>query len=70
MKMNDLVTFTNDKSRYAKWFFGQLAIAESVTQSIKTGDWHCRVRWLQPVKYFDRYATVSDFNTKNFEVHK
>ena len=68
MNVGDLVMF-NDEGTYAKWFFGQFAIAVSVTQSTETGDWHCRVRWLNPVKYHDRYTTSSDFSVDKFKVY-
>jgi len=64
MKVNDLVMFTNEESRYAQWFFGQLATVEKTTYPKLS----CRVRWLVPVRYFDRYATVSDFSQCNFTV--
>jgi hypothetical protein len=67
MKIGDLVMF-NDEGRYAKWFYGRLAIAESVSQSKTSGKWHCRVKWLEPVKYHDRHTTVSDFAVSHFEV--
>jgi len=66
MKVGDLVMFT-DEGTYAKWFFGQFAVAESVSQS-KSGDWHCRVRWMQPVLYYGRYTSVSDFGVDRFKV--
>ena len=66
MKIGDLVMFV-DEGTYAKWFYGQLAIAESVSKN-KSGNWHCRVRWLNPVKYHDRYTTISDFGCERFEV--
>jgi hypothetical protein len=66
MKVGDLVMFV-DKGTYAKWFFGQLAVAKSVSQNTR-GAWHCRVAWLQPVKYHDSYTTVSDFRVDKFEV--
>ena len=69
MKAGDLVMFTDDKGTYARWFYGQFAIAESVSQNLNTGDWHCRVRWLQPVLYHSSYASVSDFGVNKFEVY-
>ena len=66
MKVGDLVMFT-DKGRYAKWFFGQLGEVQSCGYS-SNGKLHCRVKWLQPVKYFDGFATVSDFGADKFEV--
>ena len=67
MKVGDMVMFVDD-GRYAKWFFGQLATVIHYTPS--RGDIHgtCRVRWLQPVKYHDGYATVSDFSVGHFHV--
>ena len=67
MKIGDLVMFMNAESNYAKWFFGRLAVVESVSNIASTlkpnkETVHCRVKWLKPVKYFDKYATVSDFH--------
>ncbi len=66
MKENDLVMFT-DEGTYAKWFYGNLAIVQRVSYN-KKGELHCRVKWLQPVPYFDRHATVSDFAADKFTV--
>ena len=65
MKIGDLVMFNDVKSRYANWFFGKFAVVEEASPKSKT----CRVRWLKPVKYYDRLATVSDFGWDNFEVY-
>ena len=67
MKKGDSVMFV-DRGTYAKWFFGQLATVESVRQNDDTGVWHCRVRWLQPVRYHGRTTTVSHFSVDRFEV--
>ena len=67
MKVGDLVTFI-DEGKYAKWFFGQLAVVERCSNNAH-GIKHCRVRWLQPVKYHDRWTPVSDFQADKFEVH-
>jgi|TARA_R110001592_G_scaffold120430_1_gene324633 hypothetical protein len=67
VKVGDLVMFSSHTSRYAKWFFGKLAVVQSVSYS-GDGKLHCRVKWLQPVKYFDTFATISDFAADNFEV--
>ena len=69
MKKGDLVMFNNTESGYARWFYGQFGIVESYTSLAKDGKKHCRVRWLQPVKYFDRFSTYSDFTADNFEVY-
>ena len=67
MKVGDLVMFNNAESRYAKWFYGQFGIVENYSQT-KHGR-YCRVTWLHPVKYFDRFSTYSDFDPKNYEVY-
>ena len=66
MKAGDLVMFV-DKGRYSRWFFGQFAVIESYTEKGSDGKAHCRVRWLNPVKYFDRFTTLSDFSADCFE---
>jgi len=66
MKVGDVVMFTNS-GRYARWFFGRLATVENYTHK-KDGRSSCRVRWLEPVKYHDREATVSDFSADMFTV--
>lgn len=66
MKIGDLVMFTDDGT-YAKWFYGQMGIVES-TNYAKDGKLHCRVSWLNPVKYFDRFTTTSDFAADKFQV--
>ena len=63
MKVGDLVMFI-DEGTYAKWFFGQMGICESSKPEKKA----CRVRWLQPVKYFNRYTSCSDFGWDKFEI--
>ena len=67
MKVGDIVMWTNAKSSYAKWFFGRLAEVKSVSYT-SAGKLHCRVKWLEPVKYFDKFTTISDFGAKNFGV--
>jgi len=66
MKVGDLVMFI-DEGTYAKWFYGQMAVVKSCSYS-KDGNLHCRVNWLQPVRYHDRFATVSDFGADKFQV--
>ena len=68
MKVGDLVMFNNTESRYAKWFYGQMGIVKSCNYA-QSGKLHCRVSWLKPVKYFDRFSTYSDFSASNFEVY-
>ena len=69
MKVDDVVIFTNIESTYAKWFYGQIGLVENYSTK-PDGSASCRVRWLQPVKYFKTHSTVSDFSASNFEVHK
>ena len=68
MKEGDLVMFI-DEGRYAKWFYGQLGIVDSCSYT-KEGKLHCRVSWLQPVKYFESMTLTSDFPADNFKVCK
>ena len=65
MKVGDKVMFKMEGS-YAKWFGGHLAIVTSYKPKGSDGKAHCRVRWLQPVRYFDKYATISDFSADKF----
>tara|TARA_B100000900_G_C20278945_1_gene593231 strand:+ start:355 stop:570 length:216 start_codon:yes stop_codon:yes gene_type:complete len=67
MKVGDIVIWNNSESSYAKWFYGRIAEVQSVGYS-SSGNLHCRVRWLEPVKYFNTFAKISDFNSKNFGV--
>jgi len=63
MKVGDLVRFT-DKGTYSKWFYCRYAKIESVSKCKA----HLRVRWIFPVKYYDRWTTISDFGADKFEV--
>jgi len=67
MKTGDLVMFTDD-GRYAKWFFGKFAEVMHYTPIGCDGKAHCRVKWLDPVKYHDSHTTVSDFSADKFQV--
>ena len=67
MKVGDLVMFV-DNGTYAKWFYGQLGIVENFTPVGSDGKSHCRVAWLNPVKYFDKFTTTSDFSADKFQV--
>ena len=62
MKVGDLVMF-KPEGRYAAWFGGKMAIIESVSNHSTP---HVAVRWLQPVKYFDSWATISHFALDRF----
>ena len=66
MKIGDLVMFV-DNGTYAKWFWGQLAVVERVSQA-SDGNWHCRVNWIQPVNYHGRTTSFSDFRVNKFKV--
>ena len=63
MKTGDLVQFIDGKGRYAPWFYSQMG---EVVRMSKNG--YCRVRWLNPVRYHESYAAVSDFKTDKFEI--
>ena len=65
MKIGDIVMFT-DTGNYAKYFFGQFAEVTSSSISKTSGEKHVRVKWQTPVKYHNRYATVSDFSASKF----
>lgn len=67
MKVGDVVTFV-DGGMYAKWFFGKIAVVENVSINSK-GEKHCRVKWIVPVRYHDRWTDFSDFKADNFEVY-
>ena len=62
MKVGDTVMFTNENSRYAKWFYSQIGVIKSMNEK-KT---HCSVEWCFPVKYFDKYTTSSSFKLSDF----
>ena len=75
MKVGDLVMFNNIESKYAKWFYGQFGIVKACGYPDSDGDddqlkgpQYCRIVWLQPVRYFGRTATYSDFSVSEFEV--
>jgi len=68
MKIGDVVMFV-DQGIYAKWFYGRMAVVESC-RIRDDGQAFCRVRWLQPVPYFDKQTTVSSFNVNKFETFK
>ena len=63
--VGDLVMFDPEGGNYAKWFGGQMAVIESVSYA-SDGRLHFRVRWLHPVKYFSKMATISDFSADKF----
>ena len=66
MKIGDIVMFV-DQGKYAKWFYGQLGRVESINYDA-SGKLHCRVSWLQPIKYFNNMTLVSDFAVDKFKV--
>jgi len=67
MQVGDLVMFI-DEGTYAKWFYGQMGVVKHYTPVGSDGKAHCRVSWLNPVKYFHRYTSVSNFSADKFEV--
>lgn len=62
MKIGDLVQFSDHQDRYAKWFYSHMGEVISVTNG------HCRVKWLQPVLYYNNMTAISDFAVERFEV--
>ena len=68
MITGDLVMF-KPEGEYGKWFGGKMAIVTHMSFG-SDGKNHCRVKWLNPVKYFEGYATVSDFSCDKFEIIK
>jgi len=70
MKKGDVVMFT-DTGTYAKWFLGQIAVVENYTKpKDPTKKPSCRVRWVQPVPYFGKFSTISDFSADKFSLFK
>lgn len=68
MKVGDAVMFTNQNSRYAKWFLGQIGEIQSYGYD-SFGCLHLSIKWMQPIEYFNEFATISNFAAKNFEVY-
>jgi hypothetical protein len=66
VKIGDIVMF-KPEGRYAKWFGGRLGVVEITTYN-KAGDLYFRVRWLEPVQYFDGFAPISSFSADKFVV--
>ena len=67
MKTGDLVMFI-DEGRYAKWFFGKFAEVLHYTPVGHDGKAHCRVKWINPVKYYNGESIISDFSADKFEI--
>ena len=65
MKVGDTVMFIGE-GRYARWFFGRFAIVENYTVRERDGKAHCRVRWVEPVKYHDGLTSISNFSVDKF----
>ena len=65
MKVGDIVIFTC-KGRYAKWFFGKIGEVLKVSVN-KENDEYVRVRWFQPVEYFDSHTEFSSFRSDKFQ---
>ena len=66
MKPGDVVMFTDEECRYARWFLGQVAVIVHYTHVGQDGNSHCRVQWMNPVPYHDSKATISDFRADKF----
>jgi len=78
MKVGDLVMYVAD-DRYAQWFFGKIGVVESLSTKHDghhlgweddTSGEYCRVQWVEPVAYYNRHTTYSDFAATKFEVIK
>jgi hypothetical protein len=66
VKIGDVVMFV-DEGRYARWFFGQMATVTHCSRN-SSGESHCRVKWMQPVPYHGKVATISDFAADKFQM--
>ena len=67
MEAGDLVRFI-DKGTYARWFRGKVGLVTSYIVKGSDGKPHCRVQWLNPVKYHNGWTRSSDFAASRFEV--
>jgi len=67
MKVGDLVRYT-DKGTYTQWFHGKMGLVTSYVAKGSDGKPHCRVQWLNPVKYYGHWTRSSDFPASRFEV--
>jgi len=65
-KVGDIVMF-KPTGKYGKWFGGKLGTIERISYS-KNGKLYFRVRWLEPVKYYDEYTPWSEFQADRFEI--
>ena len=67
MKIGDVVMFINE-GVYARWFYGKIGVVKNYTPVGSDGNSHCRIEWMQPVKYHQSFTKVSDFRADYFEV--
>jgi hypothetical protein len=67
INVGDAVMF-KPAGTYAKWFGGHIGFIESISYG-SDGKWHCRVRWMNPVKYYDSCSSISDFCLNRFQKH-
>ena len=65
MKVGDAVMF-KPEGTYAEWFGGRLAVIESATYA-DDGKLYFRVKWIEPVLYFGKMTTISDFCSERFD---
>ena len=68
MKKGDMVMFMDDKSIYAKWFFGQIGELEKDAREGADGKMHVSVKWLRPVRYLNKHSSKSHFSADKFRV--
>ena len=63
MQVGDIVMFSNENSRYAKYFYGAIGTVRSMKNE------HCSVAWRSPGPlYFGRRVPASSFAMANFSV--
>ena len=70
MKIGDAVMFIETEKYPA--FFGAIGIISQCSKAAANGEidvshHHVRVCWIEPVKWFNRFSTFSDFPAKYFQ---
>ena len=68
IKMSTPNQIVSQPNRYTNWDGATVPDGAALTQKVRSGS--CRVKWLEPVPYFDRKAYVSDFSQVCFECVK
>jgi len=63
VQVGDIVMFSDENSRYAKYFYGAIGTVRSVATE------HCSVAWRAPGPlYFGKRVPASSFPIENFSV--